>query len=87
MPVSVEWTTGIIRAGDDHKEGNYKYDVAGTILKNEDHVILKGFAGKLPKHFRRDMRQLLKSIGVKTVEWKIGVDSDTENEVKGGGKV
>ena len=85
MPVSVEWTTGIIRAGDDHKEGNYKYDVAGTILKNEDHAILKGFAGKLPKHFRRDMRQLLKRIGVKTVEWKIG--EYDEAEIKGGGKV
>jgi len=42
MPVSIEWTTGIIRAGEHHN---------------------------------------------KTVEWKIGVDSDTENEVKGGGKV
>jgi hypothetical protein len=31
------------------------------------------------------MRQLLKSIGVKTVEWKIG-ESD-EDEIKGGGKV
>ena len=85
MGVSVEWTTGIIRAGEEHEEGNYKYEVAGTILKNEDHAILKGFSGRLPKHFRRDMRQLLKSIGVKTVEWKIGEMG--EDEIKGGGKV
>ena len=85
MPVSIEWTTGIIRAGEEHKDGNYKYEAAGTILKNEDHAILKGFAGKLPKHFRRDMRQLLKSIGVKTVEWKIGETGETE--INGGGKV
>ena len=85
MGVSIEWVTGIIRAGDDHKEGNYKYEVTGTILKNEYHAIIKGFAGKLPKHFRRDMRQLLKSIGVKTVEWKIG--ENDEDEIKGGGKV
>lgn len=85
MGVSVEWVVGIIRAGEEHESGNYKYSVSGTILKNEDHAVLKGFAGKLPRYFRRDMRQLLKSIGVKTVEWKIG-ESD-EDEIKGGVKV
>jgi hypothetical protein len=88
MPVSLEWVTGIIRAGEHHNKIEDDFEITGTILKHDTHAILKGFAGvKYPKNFRRDMKTLLKSIGIKTVEWKIGVDSDTENEVKGGGKL
>lgn len=88
MGVTLEWTTGIIRAGEHHNKIEDDFEITGTILKHDTHVILKGFAGiKYPKYFRRDMRALLKSIGAKTVEWKIGVDTAEENEVKGGGKL
>jgi len=83
MGVSLEWVTGIIRAGEHHNKIEDDFELTGTVLIHGDHAILKGFAGKIPKYFRRDMKKLLSGIGVKTTEWQI----DVENTVTGHDKL
>lgn len=83
MGATIEYIAGVIRAGENHNQLEDDFEFTGTILIHNDHAVLKGFAGKMPKYFRRDMKKLMADIGVKTAEWQI----DVENTVVGKDKI
>lgn len=75
----------IIRAGEDHNQTEDDFTITGTALIDGGHVILKGFAGKLPKYFRRGVKKFLLEMGVETGECQI--DLEPEGKYRGHNKI
>lgn len=69
MPISIEWTFAILRAGDEHNKFGDPYDTVAILIKSGDEYYACAMAGNLSMKTYREFLRLLKELGITNVKW------------------
>ena len=71
MGCDIEFTSGVLRGGKDYKKigDPYEYSASVLILSGKK-LVVQGMAGKITPDIRNDIRNLLKTLGLKEIVWE-----------------